>query len=217
MVYKKPLTSNSVKRIIKFMKLKTFVAPLFLLTFLGCATGYQNPNLPNLAPEKEYFRAVVDFTAKQQVYDGLYQKMEFDATLLNSKVARLQVDESARIYQWSEDQYKNKKSETETNLSKQTDVFLGFFVPERKQDDLQKSSTLWKIFLDVNGKRYEAKVTKIKTIHADVVSLYPHQSRFYTPYKLTFAVPATQVDNAASKLTLTGPVGSTSVDFKPIQ
>lgn len=191
---------------------------LMLLTFsFGCITGYQNPNLPHLASEREYFNAVQDYTAKQQIYDGLYQTLEFNATLLNSKVARLQVDESARIYQWTEEQYKNKQSETETNLSKQTEIFLGFFVPERKHDDLHKSATLWKIFLDVNGKRYDGKATKMKTILADVSSLYPHHSRFYTPYKLTFPVPTSQVENAVSKLTLTGPVGSTSVEFRATQ
>ena len=198
----------------------TLSASIFSLTLLGalsgCVTGYQNPNLPHLATEREYFHAVQEYTAKQQIYDGLYQTLEFNATLLNSKVSRLQVDESARIYQWTEDQYKNKKSETETSLSKQTNIFLGLFVPERKQDDLHKSSTLWKIFLDVNGKRYEGKAEKMKTILADVVSLYPHHSRFYTPYKLTFPVPTSQIENAPSKLTLTGPVGSASVEFKAV-
>ena len=191
----------------------------FLLSPLlsGCVTGYQNPNLPNLATEQEYFNSVNEYTAKQQIYDGLYQTLEFNATLLNSKVLRLQLDESARIYQWTEDQYKNKKSEIETSLSKQTDVFLGFFVPERKHDDLHKSTTLWKIFLDANGKRYEGKAAKLKTILADVASLYPHHSRFYTPYKITFPVPASMIENSTSKLTLTGPVGSTTVEFKAVQ
>lgn len=183
----------------------------------GCITGYSNPNLPNLKSESEYVRAVEEYSDKKQIYDGLYQTMELSATMLNSKVSRLQLDQQARIYQWSEEQYKNRQSEIETTLSKQTDIHLGFFVPERKHDDLHKAKTLWRIFLDVGGKRYEGKAERIKTITADISSLYPYHSRFYTPYRLTFPVPTSVSESAEAKLTFTGPVGSTSLQFKALQ
>ncbi len=191
-------------------------ALIFLFTVSGCVSGYTNPNLPNLRPESEYVQALEDYSAKKQVYDGLYATIEFSATLLNSKVSRLQLDQYARIYQWSEDYYKTRQSEVETAMSKQTDIHLGFFVPERKHDDLHKAKTLWRIFLDVGGKRYEGKAEKIKTISADIQSLYPYHSRFYTPYRLTFPVPTSVAESADAKLTLTGPVGSTSVEFKAL-
>lgn len=197
----------------------SFIFSIIALSFSisACVSAYHNPNLPNLTPESDYLKSLEDYTVKKQIYDGLYQTMEFTATMLNTKVTRLQVDQSARIYQWTESEYQNKKSAAETSLSKQTEIFMGFFVPERKHDDLHKSTTLWKIFLDVNGKRYEGKATKIKTILADITSLYPHHTRFNTPYKITFAVPASMVENAVSKLTLTGPVGSTFVEFQALK
>jgi len=184
---------------------------------LSCASARQNPNLPNLISESEYDSLIDTYTANKKVYDGLYQTVDFYGTLVNSKVAHAQLDQNARIYQWNQEQFSNKKSEVETKLSKQTEIFLSFFVPERKHDDLNKPKTLWKIFLDAGGKRYEGRAEKIKTILADVQSLYPHHTRFYTPYRIIFSVPTSMIENGESKLTLTGPVGSASIDFPALQ
>jgi hypothetical protein len=190
---------------------------LLVFSSLGCTTPYHNPNLPNLATSSEYYSAAEDSSGRSKVYDGFMQTMELSATLLNTRTARLQVEHKARIYQWPAEQYSNNKSEVETSLSRETKVFLSFFVPERKHDDLHKPRTLWKIFLDAGGRRYEGRAERMKTILAEVQSLYPNHTRFQTPYIVTFQVPMSQVENSDSKLTLTGPVGSTSIQFKPAQ
>lgn len=190
-----------------------FVGAALLAT--GCASTYENSQLPSLIPESEYYSEVSKYTESKKLYDGMYNKLQFSATLLNTKVSRAQVDNNARIYQWNVDQYANKKSESETSLSKETKVFLSFFVPERKHDDLNKPKTLWRIFLDAGGKRYEGKAAKLKTLLAETQLLYPEHNRWSTPYVITFAVPVSMVENQDAKLTLTGPVVSTSVDFKP--
>jgi len=142
--------------------------------------------------------------------------MEVQAVLLNTAVSRAQLDHKARIYQWNSDQYNSNKAELESSLSKETKIFFDFFVPERKHDDLQKAKTLWKVFLDAGGKRYEAKVERLKTITADVQSLYPTHNRFFTPYVITFPVPISRVETGTSTLTITGPVGSTTLEFKAL-
>lgn len=187
------------------------------LLFGACTTPYHNPHLPGLASSSQYFSTAEDYTAAKKVYDGFYQTMEFSATLLNSKVTRDQLDHKARIYQWTQDQYSTAKAEAETSLSRETRIFLSFFVPERKHDDLSKANTTWKIFLDAGGRRYEGKATKIKSILADVVSLYPAHNRFSTPYMVSFPVSVSQIENVPSRLTLTGPVGSTTVEFDDLK
>ncbi len=184
------------------------------LLLTGCVTPYQNPNLPSLIPEKEYFSLVENFSGNKKVYDGFMQTLDMSATLLNTRLSRAQLDHKARIFQWNENQYISNKAEVESSLSRETKIFLSFFVPERKHDDLNKPKTLWKIFLDAGGRRYEGKVEKMKTILADVQSVYPHHTRFATPYIVTFPVPISQVENTESKLTVTGPVGSANIQFK---
>lgn len=185
-----------------------------LLILTSCASQFHNPNNIPLRPESDYYSSVEKNTSKKQIYDGFMNTMDISATLLTSDVQRLQVEQNARIYQWNQDQFNNEKSKVESEMTKTTEVFLSFFVPERKHDDLNKTSTKWKIFLDAGGKRVEGKATKLKILLSEAQTLYPHHTRWGTPYKLTFPIPTAISENGTAKLTLTGPVGSTTFEFQ---
>lgn len=185
---------------------------------LGCQTTRENPSLGSLRSEGEYFDALDKSSRKEKVYHGLYAVMEYSASLLTNDVSRLQVDQNARIYQWNSEQYGAEKSKVENLLSAQTDVFLSFFTPETKNNDLHKPKTNWRVFLDANGRRYEGKVQRLKAQSmAETAVLYPLHNRWSTPYKITFPVPTSLIEATDAKLTLTGPVGSSSVDFKAVE
>lgn len=164
-------------------------------------------------PEDEYFSLVKDNTQSKELYNGFMNILNFSATLMKSNLSRAQVDQNARIYQWNPDQYANEKSKVESQMTKSTHIFLSFFVPERKHDDLHKSGTKWKIFLDVAGRRYDGTATKMKILLSEAQSLYPHHTRWQTPYIVSFPVPTSLVDAGNAKLTITGPVTSSTVDF----
>jgi hypothetical protein len=200
--------------IISKKTIQILAGSLFFINLLSaCVSTRENPNIKTLKTESEYYNAVDYTTKSDKIYDGFNQTLDMSATLLNSEVSRAQLDQNARIYQWSEQDYANKKSELETSMSKQTQVFLSFFVPERKHDNLTKQNSVWKIFLDVNGKRVEGRVEKIKMIYAEIKLLYPHFSRFNSAYKITFPVPVSIVDGSESSFTMTGPVGSVKLQF----
>jgi hypothetical protein len=203
-----------------FFKMTSLTVAAILLpaVFLSsCATYPPNPNIPDLSSESEYYSSVASASQKRQVYDGLYEILEINAVLVNSKVAAERVDQNARMYQWTREQYEKEKTDMQTDLSKQTEIILGFFVPNRKEDNLAKKTSVWKIFLDVNGRRYEGQATKIKALPAEVRALYPEHVRFYTPYKIEFPVPVSMVENAEAKFTVTGPVASATVSFPPLK
>ncbi len=181
---------------------------------LSCATKFPAHPTLNLVDENEYYKAVKTFSDRKQIYDGFYNTLDLSMTFLNTPVSRMQLDENARIYQWSEDIYNNEKSKNEDRLAKQTDFFLSLYTPESKNNDLNKTKTLWKVFLDAGGRRYEAKVIKIKTLPTETLALYPNFNRFSTPYKVTFPVAISLVENQESKVTITGPVGSAQLVFK---
>ncbi len=187
---------------------------MLMINMSSCVTPYQNPNLPTLIPESQYNSLTDQYSVNKKIYDGFAQTMEVSATLLNTAVSKAQLDQKARIYQWTSEQYNSHQSELQASLAKETKVFFDFFVPERRHDDLNKGKTLWRVFLDAGGKRYEGKAEKLKTIVADVQSLYPTHNRFFTPYIVTFPVPTSTIESGESKLTLTGPVGSTTIEFK---
>ncbi len=182
------------------------------LVFTGCASRPQPPGL-TLIPYSEYEDLVFKNTKRKQVYDGFSAVVDISATLLKSPVRLGQVDQLARFYQWTPENYATEKQKATEELTQKTEIFLSFFVPERKQDDLHRSTSLWKLFLDVNGKRYEGKATRIKGVFADLQSLYPQLSRWGTAYKVTFNVPTTTIENSKSSFLVTGPVTSAKVEF----
>ena len=194
-------------------KLTRTLITILATTFVACASQqYAHPTL-TLIPESEYYARIEKATKKQEHYDGLMNLLSYSATMLTSEVAQAQVDHQARLYQYNDSNYQNEKSKTQTELAKQTDIFLSFYVPEKKYDDLAKRNTKWKIFLDVAGQRYEAKVTRMKGQLAELVQYYPNHTRWSTAYKLTFPINTSITENGQAKLTITGPVTSSSVQF----
>lgn len=188
---------------------------LIYLWTISCSNKFVAP-VPNLKliSESDYDQTVKRNSRQEQVYSGLYNAIDQRSIILNSEVSEAQVDQMARVYIWDENKYTQEKIKAEEKLRKESEFFVSFFTPERKHDDLNKNKTLWKIFLDVDGKRYEAKVSKIKLLTEEVQSIYPFHNRFSTPYMLTFPVAMKQIENSKSiKLTITGPVGTTSVDY----
>ncbi|MBL7556102.1 MAG: hypothetical protein JNM24_09790 [Bdellovibrionaceae bacterium] len=167
-----------------------------------------------LISESDYYDTVKKNSRHQQIYSGLYNSIDMTAAVINTEVSEAQVDQMARVFIWDENKYTQEKAAADGKLRKEAEFFVSFFTPERKHDDLNKNKTLWKIFLDVDGKRYEGKTTKIKLLTEELQSIYPFHNRFSTPYSIVFPIPMKNIEKANSlKLTITGPVGTSTVDF----
>lgn len=195
------------------MKLFTIVASFFLF---ACATPEKKyESQLNLISEDQYAEIIDTQMIHDQAYDGLYNTIDLKAVPLNSKISLAQVDQTARQYLWDEAKYSEEKSKAQQQLDKESQIFVSFFTPEKKHDDLAKNKTLWKIFIDVDGHRYEGKASKIKLLESEIKGLYSFHNKFSTPYQITFPVAMKNIEGKAIRLTLTGPVGSSSVVFQP--
>ncbi len=190
-----------------------FAGTLSLLAsiLIGCASHRVHPQL-QLISESEYTSRVQKMTQQDRQYDGFSALLDVRATLLSPEVALGQVDQLARLYQYDPDKYSREKTDAENKLKKSTQIFLSFFVPDRRHDDLNRGSSKWKIFLDSGGKRYEGSAAKLKMVLAEVQALYPDHTRWGTPYLVTFPVSANLIGPGA-QLTLTGPVSSVTLKF----
>lgn len=195
--------------------MKLLSITLVSLFVISCSTKTpaNTPNL-KLISESDYTDLIKKNSRQEQVYSGLYNAIDVSGVAVNTEVSEAQVDQLARVYIWDENKYTQEKIKAEEKLRKESEFFVSFFTPERKHDDLHKNKTLWKIFLDVEGKRYEGKVTKVKLLTEELQSLYPFHNRFSTPYTIVFPIPMKQIEGSSSiKLTITGPVGSSTVDY----
>lgn len=181
----------------------------------GCASYEVTPTGRTVKTTDNYADVIEKHSDKVRRYSGFYNTLDMEATLITSEVARAQLAQNQMLYQWDDVRAAEEKTKFEDRLSKQTEIFLSFFTPERKNDDLFKKNTMWSFFLDVDGKRYEGKIAKIKLQLAEIEGLYPYHNRFYTPYALTFPIPMRSIDGKEVKLTMTGVVGSGELVFKP--
>ena len=191
-----------------------FMLLLLTVALASCAsneTRYQT-NL-NLISQDQYAEIIDSQMIHDQAYDGLYNTIDMKAVPLNSKVAMAQVDQTARQFMWDETKYSEEKTKAQQQLEKESQIFVSFFTPEKKHDDLAKNKTLWKIFIDVDGHRYEGKASKIKLLESEIKGLYSFHNKFSTPYQLSFPVAMKNIEGKSIRLTLTGPVGSSSVVF----
>lgn len=186
---------------------------LAFLLLSACATYEVTPGGRAIRTESEYFKVVDENSQQKTVYQGLYNLLDIQATALKSSVLEAQLDQFTRIYQWDEKKFLEEKGKNEARLNKQAEFFLAFYTPDRKSDDLNKPNTLWRVFLDVGGKRYDATITKIKTGTPELISIYPSFNRFYTPYQLTFNVPMKAIEGQPMKLTVTGSVGYAVLNY----
>ncbi|WP_413577289.1 hypothetical protein ACLVWU_03280 [Bdellovibrio sp. HCB290] len=195
--------------------MKYILALPFLLTLLltGCASYEITDTGRALRTEDQYFEIVQKNSDRTTRYSGLYNVLEMQATLLSSEVLEAQLDQKTRIYLWDDNKFQTEKNLVAKRLSTETEFFLSFFTPEKKNDDLGTPKTLWKTFLDVEGRRYEGKVIRIKSALAELTSLYPTHNRFYTAYSLIFPVSEKSIEGKEMKITVTGPVGSGTLNF----
>jgi len=180
---------------------------------LGCVTSPTGPSELNLISANEYEATIDKWTRHESIYSGLYNLLEVYVTYNSGKVLFSQLDQNARMYQWDKSKYLENKAATEKNYNRETEVFVSLYTPERKNNDLQKNKTLWKVFLDANGRRYEGVATKVKSVPGEVQGLYPYYNRFFVPYSVKFPVSALSLEGKKVRFTMTGPVGSISMNF----
>lgn len=179
----------------------------------SCASHTVTPEGITVISAAEYERIVEQNTQNTEKYQGLYNTLNVTGTFLTTKMAQAQLEQSARLYLWNKEKFEKESRERMGTLEQKTQFFVSFFTPERKNDNLSKSKSIWKVFLDVGGKRYEGKVEKIKQLTAEIQSHYPYHTRWNTPYVITFDIPVRTVESLPADLTLTGSVDQAILKF----
>lgn len=194
----------------QFINMVAFV--IFFVGMLGCASTQDNRKV--FIDESEYQRVLLDGTRETQAYSGFQNILDVKATRLDARVRQAMLLKQATNFQWGERELEKEKESDMQKMSQSTEFFLSFFTPESKNDNLAKGDTVWRIFLDVDGKRYPGVTSKLLSPVSEVLDLYPSHTKWSTPYMVKFLVPTSVVERMNSRLTITGPVGSAELDFK---
>ncbi len=193
--------------------IKLLLISALTLSFLSCSSEPKAKEGVPTVNVSDYENLVEKNTKNVESYNGLSNQLNVYATKLDSKMTEAMMARSVQIYQWNAVIFQEEKTKAMTELATKTIYFLSFYTPERNHNNLTAKKPLWKIYLDVGGQRFEGTATKIKSMLADLESLYPHHNRFATPYKIEFSVPSVRTENKSQIFTITGPSASVVLDF----
>jgi hypothetical protein len=181
---------------------------------LGCA--HQVPTRPDGVEglsAAEYGGVVRAYTVQVNKYSGFYQTFQADMTILSTEMQTAALKQRANFQQWDQKHYLAEREKMLQDASAYSKFFMRFFSPEHDYDDLQKDKSIWKIYLDYNGQRFEGKVKKLKEKFVELATIYPYFDRFSTAYEITFNVPMSTVENGPCKVTLTSSLGTAEFSF----
>jgi hypothetical protein len=193
--------------------LLSFAPALAFAFLLSCASRLPTPQGVPEVSIANYEKAVNEKTKKIEVYDGLYNKLTVQATWLDSLVTEYTLSHNARLLQWQEPKYREERTKKISKNAESSEFFVSFYTPERKYADLSSARNLWKIYLDVNGQRYEGKATKVKQSLSEIQALYAYHNRWSVPYVVSFPVATSLVENKDATLVFTGTVGSAELHY----
>lgn len=185
-----------------------------LASAVSCA--HQVPKVENgVTPptHDEYVSTVSKNTVKTNQYSGFYQTFQADMTILSTDMQSSSLRQRAHFLQWDQKQYQSEREKILQDASAYSRFFMRFFSPEKEYDDLHKGKTIWRVYLDYGGQRFEGKVRKMSERFVELQTLYPQMDRFSTPYEISFNVPMSRVEQGPSKVTLTSSLGNAEFVF----
>lgn len=198
---------------IKFLITTLSAFALSSSLILSCVTNLKTQvGVPEIS-SADYGRLLEQKTRKVEIYNGLYNILTVQGTFLDSQFTEASLSINARNAQWNEQTYKEERSKKINKNAENTEFFITLYTPERKHSDLSKTKNLWKIYLEVNGQRFEGKATKVRLLLGEIQSLYPHHNRWSTPYIVSFPVATSLIENKSAVLTLTGAIGSAQLTY----
>ena len=186
--------------------MKQFVVGTYAILFFGCASAPLN--------EKNSYSDEIDRkTVSVLAYDGMYNVMDAYATLLDKEILNSQLQRKVAFYKWPDTKLRDEREKAIQDESQSTKFFLSFYTPDSRYDDLNKTKTIWKIFLEVDGRQFDATVEKASGTLIELQSLYPFHSRWSTGYILTFPVPTDSVAGHPCKLIISSPLATKAFAF----
>jgi hypothetical protein len=186
-----------------------------LLGLASCGhSPVQNGRIIDPVDESEYIATINKYTRSDRQYSGFYQSYELAGTLITSETSQAILKKRGTYLQWDSKSLSSEREKALQALSTQTTFLFSLYTPERTHNDLNKGTSIWKIYLDADGTRYEGKVKKRNEKLVDIIHLFPYHSRWSIAYRVDFDVP-TSVAERSSKLRIvfTSSLGASTFEF----
>jgi len=188
---------------------------IIIFILVGATSCTQLTKKTHTEKSKENYQRLLGKNSRgEEKYNGLYNIYHINMTILTPQICSAQSDILAEYFQWDGDQQNEYKTESTKHMTSKTKVFISFFTPNHKHNDLNRGETsVWKVYLKVDGTRYTAKISKDKHNYTHLKTLYPYHSQFNNAYIATFDLPTDKVQSGNPEITLTGSLGGSRLKF----
>lgn len=191
---------------------------IFLMSCLlvACQTIVPaGPTVVQNVPNYKYLPLYKRFTETKKEYSGFHNTFEARMTFLHSELNLLRLRRKGHYLRWGLDRFQKERESLMQEMSTEAKAFLLFYTPEVEYDDLNKPNTIWKLYLEFDGQRYEGKVKKAKDKRIELQNQFPDVDPFSTSYFVTFPLPTTVVEDQAFTIVLTSSVGTAKYIIRP--
>lgn len=206
-----------IKRLHVALKLSTFIIGLLVLAISssGCASKEtRGADIGQRFDEKEYDRLIKKNTQHTQQYEGFYNKFELYATFIKSEVQTALLQKKSDTFQWDAKRAQIEREKMFQENSTQTKFALSFYTPSTRLNDLHKSNSVWKIYLESGGQRYDGHVTRRNGKFEEFQGFFPYHTRWSIAYDVSFNVPLSAVEKAPATFILSGIPGTAKLQFE---
>ena len=194
-----------------------FFVMLLVLPLAGCNTPIHHGELSfgdTPVPTGDYGSVLNRWTQNDKTYNGGAEAVQITATLLSREVVEQQVYLDAERFHWTPEKYRDSRQQALYGNESATRVFLSVYTNNADSNNLDKSSSVWNIFLDVNGKRLlPSSIVRSHENRADMVDKFPYLNVWTTNYYVTFPNPTSDSTSGRADLTVAGTLGAIHLSF----
>jgi hypothetical protein len=199
--------------------MKKFAFALLCLLATACAT-HSAANQPTQYSDADmmapgYRNMITKHTLFFRKYDGFYETFRAHATLLSPEVRDAIVQQKAQYLNWEAQKVQTEHDRNTQEMATQTQFFLQLYTPEPDYNDLGKYNSIWRIYLVIDGHRFEGKVAKVHGKPIEFAAIYPQYDSFSRPYLLTFNIATSDAIRHDVKLVMASTLGTAEFAFQP--
>jgi len=197
------------------MRAKNFLFLVVACFAVACATSAEKVEYQEAgAPTGSYSDVLEKWTSSEKEYRGASESFNVTSTILATDVVEQQVLMDAEQFHWTIAQYREARQKALYEAQSGTAVFVSFYTEKDESNDLDKSKTIWNIFMDSIGKRISPE--SIKKVYESKVVLsrkYPYHNVWNKAYLIKFPIATNIATGSDLKLTFAGPVGAATLKY----
>ena len=176
----------------------------------------KNGNITRAISEDRYQSQMDEFTKSDKKYSGFHNAYQVSVTMLNSLIESNVIQQKGYYFQWDRSKTQKAREKMFQEHSSVSKYILVFYTPDRKDNNLEKANTIWKVYLKSNGQRFLGKVKKKNVIFSQFKTLYPHFTRWNKAYEITFPTPMNEVELLKSSIIVTSSLGHSEFHFEKV-